>query len=183
MAKKEHAALIQKSVKAWNAWRRKHPGLRPNLRSADLHALMLRGADLARTNLEAANLSAADLTGANLGGSRLYETHLEEAILDGANLGEATLDVEIIHVLRLRVGAEIRVVDVRGAGRSHVAQSAPRWRKREEFGADEPIRLRRGLSFFKIGGSFSTLPRLTLPIHWLYVPAWFDKIFLRRSSF
>jgi len=40
--------------------------------------------------------------------------------------------VEIIHVLRLRVGAEIRVVDVRAAGRSHVAQSAPRWRRREE---------------------------------------------------
>jgi hypothetical protein len=27
-----------------------------------------------------------------------------------------------------------------------------------------------------IGGSFSTPPRLTLTIHWLYLPAWFDNL-------
>lgn len=114
MAKKEHAALIRKSVKGWNAWRRKHPGLRPNL----------RGANLARTNLEEANLSEADLTGANLGGSRLYGTHLEEAILDGANLGEATLDGAFLDGASLRrcdlqgasaFGAEMKRVDLTGA--------------------------------------------------------------------
>jgi Pentapeptide repeats (8 copies) len=109
MAKKEHAAPIQKSLDEWNAWRLKHPNLRPDLESADLHALTLRGAKLARTNLEYANLSGADLTGADLGGSELFGANLEGATLDDAQLGEATLDGAFLS------GASLRGANLQGA--------------------------------------------------------------------
>ena len=109
MAKKEHVALIRKRVDEWNAWRLKRPKLRPDLESEDLHALMLRGANLARTNLQGANLSGADLTGADLGGSDLFSANLQGATLDDAELCEATLDGANLR------GASLRRADLRGA--------------------------------------------------------------------
>ena len=36
MAESEHVALIEQGVAAWNQWREDKPGIRPDLRGADL---------------------------------------------------------------------------------------------------------------------------------------------------
>ena len=36
MAKQEHVDLLKQGIEVWNQWREKHPGIRPDLRGADL---------------------------------------------------------------------------------------------------------------------------------------------------
>src|SRR5262249_11919466 len=66
MANNEHVAILKQGVKAWNAWRRENPDIRPDLSNADL-----RGADLSGANLARANLREAFLFKANLGSADL----------------------------------------------------------------------------------------------------------------
>lgn len=60
MANPEHLAILEQDVKAWNAWREKNPGGRPDLNEAHL----------SEEHLSEADLSGADLRGATL--SRTY---------------------------------------------------------------------------------------------------------------
>jgi Pentapeptide repeats (8 copies) len=84
MANDEHIALLQKfgplalenpsagdGVAAWNAWRKKNPKIRPDLREADLRHANLRKVNLSKANLAWADLRGADLSGADLRGARL----------------------------------------------------------------------------------------------------------------
>ena len=91
MADDQHLALLKQGVVAWNAWRDKNPGIRP-----DLNEARLRTANLDAANLDAADLSRADLRGANLskarlGGATLDGADLSRADLRGANLSKASL--------------------------------------------------------------------------------------------
>jgi len=76
------ALLIDGGVNEWNAWRKKHPGLVPNLSDAELLK-----ADLAGVGGVGANLYRADLTGANLCGANLQGVNLREAYLSHAQVG------------------------------------------------------------------------------------------------
>jgi hypothetical protein len=102
----EHLKILRRGVDTWNAWRAKHPSVRPNLRQVNLREVNLReanliGADLTvadladalleRANLTAANLRNADLDGARLRMANLTGAVLREAILIGADLREAIL--------------------------------------------------------------------------------------------
>jgi uncharacterized protein YjbI with pentapeptide repeats len=96
MAKKDHVAQLMKGVAAWNAWRKKNPDIRPDLRRADLRRAdlskaNLKRADLRRANLRKAKLSGANLSGANLSGANLVMAKLIGANLRGANLSGANL--------------------------------------------------------------------------------------------
>lgn len=86
MSKKADEERLFQSVSAWNVWRQKNYGYKPNL--ADAH---LSGASLIGTNLTIANLSGAHLTRANLVGSNLTGANLKGAHLTGANLSDANL--------------------------------------------------------------------------------------------
>jgi uncharacterized protein YjbI with pentapeptide repeats len=79
-------------VQVWNRWREEHPGVRPDLRGADLSETDLSGANLIGADLSRALLIQAHLSRADLTGARLGEAHLGEAILDGAILNEADLE-------------------------------------------------------------------------------------------
>src|SRR5258707_93846 len=81
MANLEHVERIKQGVAGWNAWRKKHPGLRPDL----------GGANLSRANLSDANLSDANLSDANLSGAVLSRADLSGAVMSGADLGGADL--------------------------------------------------------------------------------------------
>lgn len=67
---------------AWNAWRKEHPGITPDLFKADLSK-----ADLASDEATGANLYRANLTYANLLGTNLHGVNLRNANLTGATLG------------------------------------------------------------------------------------------------
>src|SRR4051794_4295204 len=76
------ALLMDGGVDKWNAWRKDHPGVVPNLRDA-----VLMKADLAGGDGVGANLFRADLTGANLYGANLQGVNLREADLTHAEVG------------------------------------------------------------------------------------------------
>jgi uncharacterized protein YjbI with pentapeptide repeats len=65
MADQEHLAVLEQGVATWNAGRRQHPEIHPDLSEADLGDADLSGADLRHANLMRANLSRAYLSEAN----------------------------------------------------------------------------------------------------------------------
>lgn len=107
MAESEHLETLQWGVELWNAWRREHSEIKPDLTVSQLSRLDLRGANLSRCNLEGAHLNAtlldgADLTRANLGNSTLRGASLHQAKLSEANLAGANLSAAVFTEADLR---------------------------------------------------------------------------------
>jgi len=96
--------VIRHGPETWNAWRERHPDVKPGLSYATL-----RNADLSVTNLTYANLSYADLTEANLSGADLRFSNLTEAKLTRANLSSAQLQLANLS------GAELKETKLLGA--------------------------------------------------------------------
>lgn len=112
-ADSEHLDVLRRGPRAWNAWRRHHPSLIPNLigitlslserqlgpinggpvnlAQARLRRASLRFATLSGAELKGADLSSADLTDARLDGADLTDTNLCQAILDGTTFAGAKL--------------------------------------------------------------------------------------------
>ncbi len=87
MANRQLLDLLQQGVDVWNAWRKAHPHIQPDLSEAHLE-----GAHLEGVRLEGANLKRAHLEGADLLGAHLEEADLSYAHLEGANLRLAFFD-------------------------------------------------------------------------------------------
>lgn len=113
-----HIDILYEGIEAWNEWRSKNPGERPNLAGEDLSEMDLTGAnlgeadlseaelfqaDLTEANLKMANMAKADLAGANLSGAALYKANLSDACLIEVNLTAASLGA-----------ADLRGADLRG---------------------------------------------------------------------
>ena len=109
MSDREHVRCLAEGVEAWNAWRRAHPQIHPDLSGSHIRIRRLAGADLheadlRRALLPGADLSGADLRGADLSGADLMEADLRGACLAGADLHGANL-----------MGADLRGADLHGA--------------------------------------------------------------------
>jgi hypothetical protein len=96
MANLDHLQILKQGVEAWNAWRRQHSDIIPdlctiNFRGADLAGVMLDRVDLRGAILDGANLRGADFSGANLGSTYLVGADLSKADLVWANLSKANL--------------------------------------------------------------------------------------------
>jgi uncharacterized protein YjbI with pentapeptide repeats len=86
----------KQGAQAWNAWRREHPMVCPDLFGATLFGTNLSNADLREANLRGAdlsyaNLAAADLYRATLSDANLTRTNLSYANLRGTGMSEADL--------------------------------------------------------------------------------------------
>ncbi len=141
---KQHLAILNRGVVAWNRWREKNPEVSPELAGAkpleqdlsqiDLSGADLRGinfcwtslcnakfigADLREANLTSANLSNADLRGANLTKATLTNTYFVAANLNGANLSAAYLKDANLSSANLKAAnfnsANLTFVDLRCA--------------------------------------------------------------------
>jgi len=99
MGDASHGDILQRSVRAWNEWRRSEPDVSVDLKGLRLPEATLRGVDLRRADLRGAELSQADL-----GEARLSGADLRNAILTGADLRDASL-----------ARADLREVDLSGA--------------------------------------------------------------------
>jgi uncharacterized protein YjbI with pentapeptide repeats len=109
MANNEQLELLKRGATEWNKWRKEHPGVAPDLSSANLREARLRG---------------SNLRGANMVGVTLYGADLENASLDDANLRGAELNFADLSLAQMWntdfSDAELRFVnmtrsDVRGA--------------------------------------------------------------------
>jgi uncharacterized protein YjbI with pentapeptide repeats len=98
----QHLGLLERSLGApdggneWNAWRRRHPRVRPNLRGANLSALdlvdlHLQGVVLREANLSGSNLSGVDLSGADFRGAGGFNVDMSSAIFRGCRFATAWL--------------------------------------------------------------------------------------------
>lgn len=81
MANEEHLKRILEGIDAWNLWRDKNPGVKPDL----------SGADLVGQDLIKGDLSNTDLSGAILRGARLAGVRLDNSNLDGADLTDVDM--------------------------------------------------------------------------------------------
>jgi len=129
MADATHIDILYEGVEAWNEWRRKNPGEKPNLVGEDLSEMDLTGvnlgeadltdaelfqADLTEANLKMANMAKADLAGSNLSGAALYKADLSGACLIEVNLTGASLGAADLRGADLR-GTKLCRVDFDGA--------------------------------------------------------------------
>lgn len=106
MASPDHLEILAEGADAWNAWRRSHPEVTPDLsrkwfvgrplEGIDLHGAdlsysrwsdsLLEGANLSHCSLIESELQGADLDQVDLSGANMHKTDLEEASLRGSNL-------------------------------------------------------------------------------------------------
>jgi len=91
MAHPKHLAKLDEGAAAWNAWRRAHPRLRPDLSTAVLADRVLDGHDLRGALLTNADLRRASFRDAALDGAHLYNVDGLKACFDGASLCDAVL--------------------------------------------------------------------------------------------
>lgn len=89
MANEQHLEMLKRGVEEWNAWRREHADVRPDLGGADLTRALLRHAHLRHADLSGADLTRADLSGALLTGAHLSGADLIRADLNRAQFASA----------------------------------------------------------------------------------------------
>ncbi|WP_428663056.1 pentapeptide repeat-containing protein [Runella sp.] len=98
MANPEHLVLLQQGATQWNAWRKHHKHIRPDLQEADL-----RGLNLQEFNLKEARMKRANLAHCNLTKAKLDNAYLRNADLTDANLTKASLaGVNLRHAILCR---------------------------------------------------------------------------------
>jgi len=102
-----HAALLAGETRELARWRVRHPGVR----------LDLRGADLRHRALDRADLRGADLTGGRLTGASFRDADLRHAVLTAADLRNADLQGAVLRDAALDAvdgaGASLRGADLR----------------------------------------------------------------------
>lgn len=114
MANPEHLAKLEEGVEAWNAWRKKYPGIVPDLQGADLGAAQLQRARLSAAKLQGANLTEASLQGADLRAAKLQGATLWEVNLEGADLRMAQLQGARLWRAKLK-DADLGAAQLQGA--------------------------------------------------------------------
>ena len=114
MANQEQLDILKQGVQAWNQWRDKHPGIRPDFISASLRDADLSGADFTNANLSGVDLISTDLIGALLIGTNLQDANLSGADLTGTLLLGANLSGASLSGADLR-GASLRDASLRDA--------------------------------------------------------------------
>jgi len=91
MPNQEHLDLLKQGSDVWNAWRKQHPEIKPDLNGANVSDINLSGARLSGADLFEANLSHTGLNEANLSDANLSDADLIGADLSRANLRDANL--------------------------------------------------------------------------------------------
>ena len=146
-----HVEVLRAGARAWNAWRRKNPGIVPVLDDLNVSATERQ---FGRVQGGPINLSRAEFRRARLDQATLIEANLMGAMLTEADLSYARLD----HA------------DLRGARLAYAALGGARLNGANLCGAD--LRLSQGLTQSQIdqavGDSRTALPgHLTTPTAWL----------------
>jgi uncharacterized protein YjbI with pentapeptide repeats len=91
MVDRQQLGLLRQGWDVWNAWRKQHAEIHPDLSEADFSHDDLRGADLRGTDLSGADLRSTDLRNTNLSNADLRDADLSNARISGANLSNADL--------------------------------------------------------------------------------------------
>lgn len=97
MANRKHVELLKQGVHNWNAWRKEHPSVHPDLSDAGLRSGMLRSANLSCCNLSGSDLRDANLRHADLSQTRLDGARLHRSYISNTRLDETSFDSAILY--------------------------------------------------------------------------------------
>ena len=97
MANQKHVELLKQGVHPWNAWRKDHLSVQPDLSGANLRASMLRSADLSSSNLSGSDLRDTNLRHADLSRAQLHGAKLYRAFISDTRLDETSFDYAILY--------------------------------------------------------------------------------------
>jgi len=106
--------LLRQGRDVWNAWRKQHAEIHPDLSDADFSHDDLRGADLRGADLSGADLRGTDLRNTNLSNANLSDADLRDADLTGANITSANLNEANLSCADLS-NADLSNADLSGA--------------------------------------------------------------------
>jgi len=119
MTNEEHLKILEQGVDYWNEWRKRNPGIQPDLnvvvstfpqfKGLEIKRAKLTGADLSGFNLSGIDLSHGDLRRADLSRTNLSDTNLDRADLRGSVLSRADFSKSNIR------HADLRSTDLRSA--------------------------------------------------------------------
>jgi pentapeptide repeat protein len=127
-----HVEVLRAGARAWNRWRREHPGVVPVLNDLRVSVserqfgpvqggpVNLSRAELCRARLDQATLVQANLMGAVLTEADLSDARLDEADLRGARLAGAHLQGAQLEGANLR-GADLRLA--KGLAQAQIEQA------------------------------------------------------------
>jgi uncharacterized protein YjbI with pentapeptide repeats len=102
MANEKHLEIYRQGIKAWNAWRKKHPKIKPDLSTLSFNGINLTGINFSNTFLENSDLRNATFVGADFQNAYLYNVDAQNAVFDKANLSGAVLQRAIFRKASLR---------------------------------------------------------------------------------
>jgi uncharacterized protein YjbI with pentapeptide repeats len=116
----EHLAILDSGVEAWNAWRREHQDVVPDLTGAnfyqrELHHVDLHDAILSNASFVQCWFFGADFTGAVMKGTRLTGSDVAGVSFRGADLRHAYLSRARLHLADLS-GADLTWAKMHDAG-------------------------------------------------------------------
>jgi len=123
----DHYNKLMEGMDAWNEWRNKNPGLRPdlsnaNLQTMDLHGINLMMANLEKSNLKDANLQKSNLNGANISHVIMCQTNLSFSSLVLTHLKYSNLEKSVLKKVDLSGatfnGVQLIEADISGANLS-----------------------------------------------------------------
>jgi hypothetical protein len=154
VANEEHLHILEQGVNIWNAWRREHSEIRPELSGVDLSVAHLEGADLSGANLSGAKLflartlstltSAVRTSASRTSAARLSASPISTARTSRARTSMARrflkLSGTIFADLDLRGVEGIKNLRHRGRRRS---ASAPSTAREGRYPGNLPARVRR----------------------------------------
>lgn len=102
MANQQHLAYLKKGVKEWNAWRREHSEILPDLRKVDFTGCKLSNINFKHVNLEGAKLCGASLDSACLSYANLTDADMTEANVSNAELIGTLFNRTIVHKMKCK---------------------------------------------------------------------------------
>ncbi len=102
MANDKHLEIYRQGIKAWNAWRKKYPKIKPDLSTLSFKGKKLDGINFSSTFLENSDLRNTSFVGANFQNAYLYNVDARYANLDKADLRNAVLQRGLFQGATLR---------------------------------------------------------------------------------
>jgi len=102
MANEEHLKTFRKGKKAWNAWRKKYPDIKPDLTECNLKNMNFSGYDLRKTDFYGAHLEKAKFAKSEVWEASFAGCFMDSADFRGTELGYANFYQADLHNAKFR---------------------------------------------------------------------------------
>ena len=157
MADQKHLEIYRQGEKIWNAWRKKHPKIKPDLSTLSFRGSDLSGMDFHDTFFENSDLSEANCNGANFQNAYLYNVdgrkgNFSKTNFTGANLQRTLFQEAIFKDAKM----EHAVLYEGKFGRADLTNVSLRYSDLKDAKLDEAILTNARFDFASLDGTYLT---------------------------